>query len=183
MSSLPHDIPIFVVGARNNNNCARVSSSPCTPVCKSVSVCFNRRGESGEWREERGEDRRGAEEKRGGEGRRGEERRRRRRGEERRGEERRGEEEEERRGAEKRGEKRRREERTGAGEDRSGRGQEQERRGQEQEQERTGDGREKSKQIFQVRAARMEATKTKPQTRITFLCLLLLDKINRKPII
>ena len=140
------------------------------------------RVERGERREERtGEERRRREEGRGGEERRGEERRRRRR--RRRGEERRGEEEEERRGAERRREKRRREERTGAGEDRSGRGQEQERRGQEQEQERTGDGREKSKQIFQVRVARMEATKTKPQTRVTFLCLLLLDKVNRKPII
>ena len=155
MSSFPHDIPICVVGVRNGNNCARVSSSPCTPVCKSVSVCFNRRGETGERREERtGEERRRREEGRGGE-------------------ERRGEEEEQRRGAERRGEKRRREERTGAGEDRSGRGQEQERRGQEQErrgqeqeQERTGDGREKSKQIFQVRVARMEATKTKPQLEL-----------------
>ena len=92
-------------------------------------------------------------------------------------------EERRRRGEERRGEKRKREERTGAGEDRSGRGQEQERRGQEQEQERTGDGREKSKEIFQVRVARMEATKTKSQARVTFLCLLLLDKLNRQPII
>ena len=120
MSSPPHDIPISVVGARNEN-CASVSSSSCTPVRKSVSVCFNRRGE--------------------------------RRGEERRGQE---------------------QERTGAGGNRSRRG---------QEQERTGDGRERSKQIFQVRVAHMEATKTKPQTRVTFLCLLLLDKVNRKPII
>ena len=76
MSSLPHDIPICVVGARNDN-CARVSSSPCTPVCKSVSVCFNRR-------EERGEERTGEEGMIGEEGRIGEEE------EERRGEERRG---------------------------------------------------------------------------------------------